>query len=116
MAISMDWLSSAGGTFREILDRRKQASDSGDAAADLMIVRRGMSPAYYFFCRLFAQENGLKVMPDRRAADRRRRQRPTASIDRRRLDRRKADNHFVRQDFLIVRHSRSTAGTEPRHS
>ena len=106
METSMGWLSSAGGAFRHILKRRTQRKGSGTALRDLMIVRRGMSPAFYLFCRLFANENGLKVVPDRREADRRHRQRDTPSIDRRRFDRRLAENQWAREDFLIVRDPR----------
>ena len=104
MEPSMGWLNSASGAFRHILKSRKKGKGAGAAVTyDLMIVRRGMSPAFYFFCRLFANENGLHVVPDRRAADRRYRQRATPSIDRRRFDRRMAENQWVKEDFLVVR-------------
>jgi len=104
----MGWLTSASGAFRHILKRRKRRKGADAAATrDLMIVRRGMSPAFYFFCRLFANENGLHVVPDRRAADRRLRQRAAASIDRRRFDRRKAESQWMKEDFLVVRDPRS---------
>lgn len=35
------------------------------------IVRRGLSPAYYFFFEIFAKQNGIKVVVDRRVDDRR---------------------------------------------
>lgn len=103
----MGWLNSASGAFRHILRSRKRRKGAEAAATrDLMIVRRGMSPAFYFFCRLFASENSLHVVPDRRAADRRRRQRATPSIDRRRFDRRMAENQWMKEDFLVVRDPR----------
>jgi hypothetical protein len=105
----MRWLSSARGAFRHILTRGKRRTGSDTVARDLMIVRRGLSPAFYFFCRLFAKENGLTVVPDRREGDRRHRQRPTPTIDRRRFDRRLAENRLVKEDFLIVRDPRKGA-------
>jgi len=109
----MGWLNSASGAFRHILKSRKRRKGADAAASyDLMIVRSGMSPAFYFFCRLFANEHGLHVVPDRRAVDRRHRQRATPSIDRRRFDRRTAENQWVKEDFLVVRDPRKgTRGT-----
>lgn len=38
-----------------------------------LIVRRGLSPAYYGFLQVFAKANGFEVILDRRVGDRRRR-------------------------------------------
>jgi hypothetical protein len=72
-------------------------------ARDLLVVRKGLSPAYYFFCKMFAQERGLVMVLDRRRESRRRRQRPTASIDRRAEDRRKPESTLDKDDFVVVK-------------
>ena len=73
---------------------------------DLLIVRKGLRPEFYFFCNMFARERGLMMVLDRRRTDRRRRQRPTASIDRRSHERRGLEtNALDRDDFCIVRFS-----------
>ena len=71
-------------------------------ARDLLVVRKGLSPAYYFFCKMFAQERGLVMVLDRRRESRRRRQRPTPSIDRRAEDRRKPESTLDEVDFVVV--------------
>jgi hypothetical protein len=72
-------------------------------ARDLLIVRKGLSPAYYFFCKMFAQERGLTMVLDRRRESRRRRQRPTPSIDRRSEDRRKPESILDKDEFVVVK-------------
>ncbi|HVF41246.1 MAG TPA: hypothetical protein VM939_15185 [Gemmatimonadaceae bacterium] len=69
----------------------------------LMIVRRGMSPAFHFFCGVFAREHGFEVVPDRRQRDRRDRPVPTSIFDKRRSDRRVINQSFGKQDFIVVR-------------
>lgn len=68
----MAWLVRAGG----VLGRRWGRLLRKPPDRDLLVVRKGMSLAYYFFCKMFAQERGLAMVLDRRRQSRRRRQRP----------------------------------------
>jgi hypothetical protein len=77
---------------------------------DLMIVRRGLSPAFYFYCHVFAKEHGFAVVPDRRLRDRRRRQRSTPTIDRRNLEERRGEPvRWRHEDFIIAPDPRRTS-------
>jgi hypothetical protein len=58
---------------------------------DLLVVRRGMSPAFYFYCQIIAAQQGLLVVEDRRA------------------QRRHSDPPLWCQDFWVVR-----TGLRPR--
>ena len=102
----MGWLASTGDAFRQIFRKRERPQPKPNQ--DLMIVRRGLSPAFYFFCHVFAKEHGLAVVPDRRVRDRRRRQRATPTIDRRALERRGEPIRWPFEDFIIVRDPRRT--------
>ena len=104
----MGWLNSTGGAIRHIFRKRERAIPELPPKPDLMIVRRGLSPSFYFFCHVFAKEHGLTVVPDRRTRNRRRRQRATPTIDRRAQDRRGEPVHWPFEDFIIVRDPRST--------
>jgi hypothetical protein len=42
------------------------------AESKMPILRRGLSPEYYFYVKIFARQNGLDFLIDRRVADRRR--------------------------------------------
>jgi hypothetical protein len=83
----MTWLEGAGGlvgrTWRWL--RRERP------APDLLIVRKGLSPAYYFFCKMFAQERGLEMMLDRRRAE----------------DRRKPESNLDKDDFCVVKETKT---------
>lgn len=81
-----------------------------------MIIRSGSSPSFYFFCRVFAKERNLVVLPDRRVGDRRRRQRATAAVDRRAQDRRGEPVRWLFDDVIIVRDSRRTPTLGPEDS
>ena len=89
---------------RRLFNRRKYANEAENH--DLLVVRRGMSPAFYFFCSMFAKERGLAVVEDRRKKDRRRRQRPTPSTDRRTYAERRAASRQTKEDFWVVRGTR----------
>lgn len=78
-------------------------------APDLLVVRKGLSPAYYFFCKMFAQERGLTMVLDRRRESRRRRQRATPTIDRRAEDRRRPESSLDKDDFVVVKASEAVA-------
>ncbi len=108
----MAWLTSTGGVFRHIFRKRETAKREPKPEPDLMIVRRGLSPSFYFFCHVFAKERNLAVVPDRRVRDRRRRQRATPTIDRRALERRGEPVHWPFEDFIIVRDPRRTPRPE----
>jgi hypothetical protein len=110
---NVGWLTSAGGALRHIFRNRKRERESPDPTRDLMIVRRGLSSAFYFFCHVFAKEHGLVVVPDRRLNDRRRRQRATPTIDRRAGDRRGEPVKWPQEEFIIVRDPRRTPRTPP---
>jgi hypothetical protein len=49
----------------------RRTAQPEDTASIVTIVRRGLSPAYYFFFEIFAKQNGLKVVVDRRVDERR---------------------------------------------
>ena len=102
----MGWLTSASGVFRHIFRKRERVELEPKPESDLMIVRRGLSDAFYFYCHVFAKERGLTIVPDRRLRDRRRRQRATPTVDRRNLDRRGEPRRWPFEDFIIVRDPR----------
>lgn len=108
----MRWFGSATGILRQFFSRSR-AEELPKPNPDLMIVRRGLSDAFYFYCHVFAKEHGLKVVPDRRASDRRRRQRATPTIDRRQLDRRGTPVNWPTEDFIIVPDPRQTPRQTP---
>ena len=110
----MGWLSSATGAVRNIFkgDPRDRAKESAPPDG-LLIVKRGLSPAYYFFSGVFAKERGLEVVPDRRVDERRRWQRETP-LDCRHLDRRRTAT-WPKEDFIVVRNPGATP-TEPEPS
>jgi hypothetical protein len=58
--------------FARMYSSRKQPPLTGHIVANVLIVRRALTPAHYFFLRAFAQPNGLRVMVDRRIGERRR--------------------------------------------
>jgi hypothetical protein len=99
----MTWLEGAGGLVGRIWRwlRRERP------ARDLLIVRKGLSPAYYFFCKMFAQERGLDMVLDRRREPRRRKQRPTPTIDRRAADRRNPESNLDKDDFCVVKETKT---------
>jgi hypothetical protein len=107
----MGWLNPVG-VFRQIFRKRESANREPRPQPDLMIVRRGLSPSYYFFCRVFAKERNLAVVPDRRMRDRRRHQRATPTIDRRAQDRRGDPVNWPVEDFIVVRDPGRTPAPE----
>lgn len=92
--------------FRHLFRKRDRATREPGPTSDLMIVRRGLSPSFYFFCQVFAKEHNLVVVPDRRAHDRRRRERATPTIDRRAQDRRGEPPRWRSEDFIVLRDPR----------
>jgi hypothetical protein len=101
----MNLPSLGGGVWQRLFNRRESTAAAG-AGQDLLVVRLGMSPAFHFFCRIFAREHHLKVVPDRRATDRRDRERPCPSTERRLTDRRRRALEGV-VDFWVVRGDRT---------
>ena len=112
MEKNMGWLSRAGGVL-SIFGNRQRAEIAPAPEQDLMIVRRGLSPAFYFFCNIFATERGMKLVPDRRVKERRRWQRAAPASDRRRNDRRSNAAPWPKEDFIIVRDRSRTPGSKP---
>ncbi|MEX2016326.1 MAG: hypothetical protein WD873_06775 [Candidatus Hydrogenedentales bacterium] len=106
----MSWLTSANGVLAHILRNRKPADIPPTPEPELLIVRPGLSSAFYFFCDVFARERGLRLVPDRRAKERRRHQRAT-SIDRRQHDRRQRFSQWSKEDFIVVRNPRHPSRT-----
>lgn len=96
------WFASASGILRHLFRRKRPEQPLEKPNPDLMIVRRGLSDAFYFYCHVFAKEHGLKVIPDRRTHERRRWQRATPTIDRRQIDRRAGQTKWSADDFIIV--------------
>ena len=103
----MGWFSRASGVLRSF-GNRKRVEGAPAPEQDLMIVRRGLSPAFYFFCNVFAKEHDMKLVPDRRVNERRRWQRATPPSDRRQNDRRSNAAPWPKEDFIIVRDPRRT--------
>ncbi len=69
----------------------------------MLIVRRGLSAAYYRFLTMFAVHRGLTVVLDRRVRDRRR-QPATTAQERRHLERRQAPpKTWETADYLITK-------------
>jgi hypothetical protein len=108
----MGWFTSTGSAFRQIFRKRERVTPEPKPKPDLMIVRRGLSDAFYFYCHVFAKEHNLAVVPDRRVRDRRRRQRSTPTIDRRAQDRRGEPVRWPLEEFIIVRDPRRTPRPE----
>lgn len=104
---TMTWLTSTATAVRNVFkkeearDRAHESTPSG-----LLIVKRGLSPAYYFFCGVFAKERGLEVVPDRRVNERRRWQRELPPGDRRANDRRR--ENWPNSEFTVVGEPRET--------
>jgi hypothetical protein len=100
--------------FAPLWRRAKRTAEPGDPDADLMIVPRTVTPAYHFFLQAFGRENSLKVVVDRRNAERRwRRNRLVA--DRRGNDRRGAEPVTWHRDgfiFAPASHMESTSSME----
>lgn len=93
----MSWLTSANGVIGSIFRQREPAGIPPKPELDLMIVRRGLSPAFYFFCRVFAKEHGMLVVPDRRANERR-----------------EGATQWRKEDFIVVPNSQRTSGAPER--
>jgi hypothetical protein len=108
----MGWLTSTGDVLRHLFRKREREGREPKPKPDLMIVRRGLDPSFYFFCHVFAKEHNLVVVPDRRLNDRRRRQRATPTIDRRAQDRRGEPIRWPSEDFIILRDPRRAERTE----
>jgi hypothetical protein len=51
----------------------KRTEPPEKSAPKMAIVRRDLSPEYYFFLEIFAKQNGVEVILDRRADERRKR-------------------------------------------
>jgi hypothetical protein len=76
-----------------------------------VVVRRGLSASYYFFLEVFAKQNNVKLVVDRRSSERRHLPREVP-IDQRRADRRSdSEPRWVaRDDFFVVRSEIGTTG------
>ena len=75
-----------------------------------LIVRRALSPAYYFFLQTFADANRIAVVIDRRVDDRRHQTRRTFG-ERRQADRRGAiPLSWSQGDFIVVRAAERAVG------
>ena len=78
----------------------------------LLVVRRGMSPAFHFFCEVLANQCSCVVVEDRRQGGRRHRQGETVVERRHRDERRRAD--FRAEDFWIIGGDRISVNSVPR--
>lgn len=54
-----------------LFGRSKRTEQQDEAGSEVLIVRRDMSPQYYFFFEIFAKQNRLNVVVDRRVDERR---------------------------------------------
>ena len=78
-------------------------SNSQSGEIERLIVRRALSPAYYFFLQTFADANRLTLVIDRRIEERRRARRRTFT-ERRQGDRRGSiPPSWTQGDFIVVR-------------
>jgi hypothetical protein len=79
-------------------------SPAGSAGKmERLVVRRSLSPAYYYFLQMFADANRIKLLIDRRVHDRRVVQGRTFQ-ERRRADRRALPPPtWTEGDFVVVR-------------
>lgn len=79
-----------------------------------LILRRGLSETYYFFLEIFAKQNDVELVIDRRTGERRHMPRDVPN-DQRRSDRRMdpSTTPIAREDFFVVRQERSK--TDPSH-
>jgi hypothetical protein len=73
-----------------------------------LVLRRGLSEIYYFFLEIFAKQNDVDLIIDRRIGERRHMPREVPK-DQRRSDRRKgpAMTPVAREDFIVVRQEQS---------
>lgn len=67
----MGWMLTSKRVVGRLFGRSKRTEPQGEAASEVLIVRRDMSPQYYFFFEIFAKQNRLNVVVDRRVDERR---------------------------------------------
>lgn len=79
--------------------------ESSEGLSNTLVVRRGLSPDFYFFLQIFAKQRGTYMVLDRRVGDRRRLPRDIGT-ERRRNDRRGAvPSTWSEGNFVCVRDS-----------
>jgi len=94
------------------LFRRMKRTESSPTTG-VMIVRRGMSSAYYFFLHAFARANRIELVRDRRTEDRRG-QVQHVSGEQRKNDRRgPMSTTWDEGDFVVVTPPRQPSGIDP---
>lgn len=96
-------------TSKRVVDRlfgrSKRTEQQGETTSKVLIVRRDMSPQYYFFFEIFAKQNRLQVVVDRRMDERR--SRPGhIFIERRSSDRRGPPPPTWGEGDIIIPHNR----------
>lgn len=95
------------------LFRRMKRTEEASPTTDVMIVRRGMSTAYYFFLQAFARANRIELVQDRRTEDRRG-QLHHVSGERRKNDRRgPLSATWGQGDFVVVTPPRQLQESDP---
>jgi hypothetical protein len=90
-----------------LFNRRAHRDDSQEAASApgraIMVVRRNMTAAYYFFLEKFAKANSIELVQDRRLGDRREGSQPIPS-ERRNSERRgPLPATWEQGDFVLIR-------------
>lgn len=89
----------------------RQRSSRDPARSELkgkLVLRRGLTETYYFFLEIFAKQNDVELIVDRRTGERRHMPREVP-MDQRRSDRRKGPPTIpiAREDFIVVREEQS---------
>lgn len=97
----MVWFLKGRTAIGRLLGRAGDPEPPEMTAPEVTIVRRDLSPEYYFFFEIFARQNGLKVIVDRRVDDRRRRPGDVPE-DRRSTDRRSSPPPTWTQADIVV--------------
>jgi hypothetical protein len=92
----------------EYVRQRSPRDAAQSEAKGKLVLRRGLSEIYYFFLEIFAKQNDIELIIDRRTGERRHMPREVPK-DQRRSDRRKgpATTPVAREDFIVVRQEQS---------
>ena len=81
--------------------------EPSQAAADMLIVRQVVSPSHHFFLQVFAREQNLEIVQDRRGGERRRR--AASHPEEKRTTERRGPKPatWLDGDFIVVKRDKS---------
>jgi hypothetical protein len=89
-------------TVRRLFRFSGQKKEAIEPLKGALVVRRGLSPDYYFFLDVFAKNNNAEIIVDRRVTERRRLPR-NSDVERRSVDRRDSlPATWLREGCLMV--------------